>query len=59
VKQEEALDLIDVDLQNKLQVLRSEAREYYNDSTVLDYLFAAHKSAKSLSPILSGAVFHN
>ena len=34
-------------------------KEYFEESRIVDYLFATHNGGKALDPIFSGAVFHN
>jgi len=42
-----------------LLVTHNATIKYFQDSQILDFLFASHLGGKSLSPVVSGAVFHN
>jgi hypothetical protein len=46
-------------MKQDLLVIHDKTVEYYQNSTVLDFLFASHLGGKSTSPVISGAVFHN
>lgn len=57
--QEEAQKIKEAELEKELLVIRGTTMEYYKNSKIVDYLFASHNSGQSISPIVSGAVFHN
>jgi len=43
----------------ELEKVISEKKAYFEESRIVDYLFATHDGGQALDPIFSGAVFHN